>query len=533
MRKTLISLCAAAALAGGAGDAKIPADVQVAPEGAVNSPAAALAEVRKLRAAGSIPAERTAVVSFAPGVYELEETLEVTAAAAPVRLVGAERGGTVFSGGRTLQPFTARPDGVWRCKVPDGLVFEQLWVNGERAERAKSPNRFYHYVLRTAGEEKDPATGRVADMSLRTFYTDPAALACLAKIPPEELAEVAIHVWWAWDAEWQIPLSVDAAKGAVILKKPVGRDFFMWAKWCPRFTIENCRAALDAPGEWFLDRRKGELLYIPREGETLSETKAVAPALKRIAYVHDVKGVSFERIAFEHNGWSVGDGFYAHQSAVFADAALQVRDADEVAFRNCRVAHTADYGLWFGEGARDSSVTHTLFEDLGAGGVRLGSRTWTTNTPPEKVTQRVTVDDNIVFSGGHVFPAGTGVFVTYAKNCRVTHNEICDLYYSGVCCGWRWGYGPTPNRDNEISWNHIRHLGKGVLSDMGFIYTLGDSRGTVNPVMRRLRIVASMPSDREMQDPTPSLMSSTVSTALSPSTVNAAGSLTRIPRERQ
>ncbi|MGI6390260.1 MAG: hypothetical protein ACOX7Q_08710 [Kiritimatiellia bacterium] len=46
----------------------------------------------------------------------------------------------------------------------------------------------------------------------------------------------------------------------------------------------------------------------------------------------------------------------------------------------------------------------------------LVPRTWSTNDAPEKLVSGVTVDDNVITSGGHVFPAGTGVFITYAKD---------------------------------------------------------------------------------------------------------------------
>ena len=143
-RKTgivLVGLCAVLA-----STAHGTPDVTVSPGGETPSLAAVVEKVRALRAAGTIPAGRAAEVEILPGRYRMTEPVTFGPADGGIHFMGAPGGEAVFDGSVELPPFTARADGVWEACVPAGLSFDQLWVNGQRATRARTPNEFYIYM---------------------------------------------------------------------------------------------------------------------------------------------------------------------------------------------------------------------------------------------------------------------------------------------------------------------------------------------------------------------------------------------------
>jgi hypothetical protein len=276
------------------------------------------------------------------------------------------------------------------------------------------------------------------------------------------------------------------------------------------YYLDNVYEALRAPGQWYLDRQAGTLTYIPLEGEHPETAEVLAPrTLQLLVLAGDpdqrqfVEFLRFRDLVFEHTDWrhpdpSDGAEFIrvsgedaafesrrhyrgrdasASQAASDVPGVILLEAARYCTFEGCTVRNGGWYGFQIADACRGIGIRHCTITGMGAGGVKVGGAS--DQDPPHRRTGDHAITDNEIHHCGLVFHSAVGVLAMNTYNTEIAHNHIHHLYYSGISCGWVWGYRENVSRDNRIVKNHIHHLGQGLLSDMGGIYTLGVQPGTV------------------------------------------------------
>lgn len=406
----------------------------------------------------------------------------------------------ILSGGQQItgwREMMVRGRRTWIARVPEvrrqRWFFTQLWVNGRRASRTRLPKPGIFRVEKLLGTvvwkgdvHKTLFTGQDA------FEFKAGDLEAWRNV--RDIEFVALHFWIESRINFK---SIDPRRRIAKLQwKSRMRLTDDHTDKGAQYYVENVFESLANPGQWYLDRPTGLLYYLPRADEKLESAEIIAPRLAQIALIQGdektggcVEHLRFEGLTFSHSEWVPADKNEraTPQAACHVPGAVRLRDTRFCRFEDCAITHVGTYGIEIGGTSSDVDIVGCDISDLGGGGVKIwhdpakrkrdfahGGKDMSHSQSP----RRITVSDCEISDGGHRHHQAVGVLIGRSSGNKILHNHIHNFDYTGISVGWTWGYAEGSAYGNIIEYNHVHHIGRGMLSDMGGIYTLGVSPGT-------------------------------------------------------
>jgi hypothetical protein len=429
--------------------------IDVAP----NSPVSSLAGARDLlRLQRKQGAAAPYIIRLHRGMYKLTEPLILGPDDSGITLENAPGERAIVSGGRRIEGWRVASGPL--LTAPASGYFRQLFVAGRRAQRARTPNNGFYRIDGSSSQDK-PFLLRYRGNDIKPEWGDRGGVEV-----------VALLLW----SEIRMPIaSVDAASHTARL---TGDPRESNREDDARYWIENAPDALDEPGEWYLDTKTATLNYWPVPGDNLTRDEAIAPALQQLVRIEGAHDVILRGVDFRHTEWTTTEkGYAGTQAAIEVPSAIEARDAENVRIEHCMFSQMGGYAIWFGRGSRHNRVTANEIHDMGAGGVKIGETAQSASAADLNFDN--VVSDNNIHDLGLVYPSAVGIWVGQSSHDTISHNHVHDLSYTAVSVGWTWGYGPNECKGNLIEFNHLHHIGNGMMSDLGAIYTLGVQPGTI------------------------------------------------------
>ncbi|TDE11144.1 right-handed parallel beta-helix repeat-containing protein [Jiangella asiatica] len=424
----------------------------------------------------------------------------------------------VVVGGRPINGWHPHTRDVWRAHVPEvaagDWTFNQLFVGGERATLARSPNSGYY----RAGSPNPVIAPE--DRQLRFRYTQ-AEAGVVDSIADPRSVQVYVYGTRDWFSNTIRLESIDRDDRVATLTSEALQALNQGS----HYRLEGFAEALDQPGEWYLDRDEGYVYYWPADTSVpLNRQTIVAPTVQDVFVLRGtspdqrVHDVVVEGLGFDGSGFT--DYFMETEEASSDETAtgrgrvwnrpaernrhgtVRLENSENVVLRDLEIKNAGFSGISIDQYSRGVTVTGNEIHEYGYHGVILtGVRAGIVDDEGAQVydNRDHTIVDNHIHHGGRLVGHGSGIFINQSGDNLISHNHVHDQArygiggkgligsemadhlpdtYDGPEITWENHFDLLTSRDNVISFNHIHNVLQQT-EDGGAISFKGVGTGTV------------------------------------------------------
>jgi len=372
----------------------------------------------------------------------------------------------VKGGGLNLDAFAFTDDHNWH---PDKAIRILGWWGEFRID---SPQKGKHLLLVQA-EACTKAVGKEVSVPKPSLPGSRNRIVIARdKFPDwQDWSDAEVHIFpaWGWVNAIVKVEGVDKDKCALLVK--CEQDI----RPGNRFFVSSVREALDAPNEWFLDAKTGELIYLPPRGLDPTKVEIVAPTMDRLFVLQGdasanrfVEHIRFVGLTFTDTDYNAPGGYY-----VPADAAIWLVAARKCVIENCTFIRLGGYAVRLEQRSHENEIVGNTMTKLGGGGVIMMGETAT-----QPYANLVAAND--MSDLGLIYKHVAGVYATTGSDNKIVHNRIHRVPRYGISLK-SYGQNASSHR-NIVEFNEIVDSNLET-NDTGAIETLGrDMKHTGNVI---------------------------------------------------
>ncbi len=413
--------------------------------------------VRKLKKTISEPI----YVILRGGKYFLDKTLvfdqkDSGTKECPVTYMAYPGEKPVISGGKSINGHWKKyKDNIMVCNIPQvkngKWYFRQLFANGQRQTRARIPYEGDYFI-----EEALSGTSfRYKEGHIKRWHN---------------LEDVEVVVYHSWNESRLLISELNENERTIKFYDPKARHIIGWqgAGGPNRYYMENVFEGLQNPGDWYLDRKTGDLYYWAI-GD-IEKLEIIAPVLDQLVRLEggikeqNVQYINFKGITFSDTDWSLPANGYpdcGDVGDIVYPSAVTWENVRYCSMEDCCIRNVGTYALEItGYG---NMITKSEFYDTGSGGIISRNYDKEPNT----------FSYNHIHHCGEVYPSAVGINIDDGGGI-ISHNLIHDISHSGVYARhWATETQPIQRANQEqgliIEYNEIYDVMKKI-NDGGGIF---------------------------------------------------------------
>ena len=343
----------------------------------------------------------------------------------------------IISGGKIISNWS-KEEKYWVANS-NNIDVKKLLLNGNGQTLARTPNSGYF-------------TFPIASKSTTSFSFNHGEIKDW-----NDMEDNRIKMYLRWHYGINSISKVDEAKNIAYLKNPQEGIIVI----SPRYYIENVKALLDSPGEWFFDKHSSKVFMIPPSNITNpNEAISVVPVLQTLFTIEGNQKRPVRNLRF------YGLGFEGTESD---STAISIKYANKCEIVGSKISEVGGKGIDIGVGAFQTRILDNKIVRAARGAIRVMGNSYPAHW--SEIIRETTISYNYIEKCG-----GTSLNALNSLYTTISHNEVTNNLgrYPIYVGGWS-NHEEAIDGGYTVEYNHIHHVqsladDSGVITSGGYTY---------------------------------------------------------------